>query len=105
MVRIVNICPLWVLQRRGPDERVHGGYKRCSQQHLRITQTPELPLPAMKLFLLLLCREYPLLGRVKMLGFATEGWDGRLLFPVLLTPCLQWQGWLPPTAAWFSSVQ
>lgn len=33
-----------------------------------------------------------------MLIFATERWDGRLLFPVLLTPHLQSQGWPPPAA-------
>ena len=40
-----------------------------------------------------------------MLSFAAEGWDGRLLFLMLLTRRLQLQGWPPPAATCFSSVQ
>lgn len=58
-MRIVNVCPLWVLQRRGPAEWIQGGHKKRDWWHLRLAQIQELPPPDMKLFLLLLCCEYP----------------------------------------------
>ncbi|XP_074704100.1 group IIE secretory phospholipase A2-like isoform X2 [Strix aluco] len=71
MGRIVNICPLRVLQRRGPAKRAHGGYKRCDQQHLGFIQTPELPPPDMKLFLLLLCLTGLTLSSCNLLQFSS----------------------------------